>query len=117
MFGPEYARACGIAALEPLGIFLPGDKNYPGESVRAGVASSGDQQILRAAALSGRLGIRMRPDALPSCLRSAPCTPLQAAGCLTPSICRLTLSAMSACGWAQFAPSCSTTLVLNSTVQ
>lgn len=30
MFGPEYARACGIAALEPLGIFLPGDKNYPG---------------------------------------------------------------------------------------
>jgi len=31
MFGPEYARACGIEALEPLGIFLPGDKNYPGE--------------------------------------------------------------------------------------
>ena len=30
MFGPEYARACGIAALEPLGVFLPGDKNYPG---------------------------------------------------------------------------------------
>lgn len=30
MFGPEYARSCGIAALEPLGIFLPGDKNYPG---------------------------------------------------------------------------------------
>lgn len=30
MFGPEYARACGIQALEPLGIFLPGDKNYPG---------------------------------------------------------------------------------------
>jgi len=30
MFGPEYARACGIEALEPLGIFLPGDKNYPG---------------------------------------------------------------------------------------
>ena len=30
MFGPEYARYCGIEALEPLGIFLPGDKNYPG---------------------------------------------------------------------------------------
>lgn len=30
MLGPEYARACGIAALEPLGVFLPGDKNYPG---------------------------------------------------------------------------------------
>lgn len=26
----EYARACGISALEPLGIYLPGDKNYPG---------------------------------------------------------------------------------------
>ncbi len=30
MFGPEYARSCGIEALEPLGIFLPGDKTYPG---------------------------------------------------------------------------------------
>eukprot|EP00898_Chlorokybus_atmophyticus_P006807 jgi/Chlat1/7127/Chrsp57S06809 len=30
MLGPEYARACGINALEPLGIYLPGDKNYPG---------------------------------------------------------------------------------------
>ena len=30
MFGPEYARACGIEALEPLGVYLPGDKNYPG---------------------------------------------------------------------------------------
>nr|XP_019707710.1 chlorophyll a-b binding protein 7, chloroplastic isoform X3 [Elaeis guineensis] len=28
--GPEYARYCGIEALEPLGIYLPGDKNYPG---------------------------------------------------------------------------------------
>lgn len=27
---PEYARACGIEALEPLGVYLPGDKNYPG---------------------------------------------------------------------------------------
>lgn len=34
MFGPEYARACGIAALEPLGVYLPGDKNYPGEGSR-----------------------------------------------------------------------------------
>ena len=30
MFGPEYARSKGPAALEPLGIYLPGDKNYPG---------------------------------------------------------------------------------------
>ncbi|KAL2895163.1 Chlorophyll a-b binding protein 7 chloroplastic [Bienertia sinuspersici] len=28
--GPEYARYCGVEALEPLGIFLPGDINYPG---------------------------------------------------------------------------------------
>lgn len=28
--GPEYARFCGIEALEPLGIYLPGDTNYPG---------------------------------------------------------------------------------------
>lgn len=28
--GPEYARYCGIDALEPLGIYLPGDVNYPG---------------------------------------------------------------------------------------
>ncbi len=34
MFGPEYARACGIEALEPLGIYLPGDKNYPGKPLR-----------------------------------------------------------------------------------
>ena len=31
MFGPEYARSQGTAALEPLGIYLPGDKNYPGK--------------------------------------------------------------------------------------
>eukprot|EP00891_Asterochloris_glomerata_P003407 jgi/Astpho2/3407/Aster-04740 len=30
MFGPEYARACGIEALEPFGIHSSGDKNYPG---------------------------------------------------------------------------------------
>lgn len=31
MSGPELARSTGIAALEPLGIFLEGqDKNYPG---------------------------------------------------------------------------------------
>ncbi|CAN6440713.1 unnamed protein product [Victoria cruziana] len=30
MVGPEYARYCGIDALEPLGIYLPGDVNYPG---------------------------------------------------------------------------------------
>ncbi|KAL5707327.1 Chlorophyll a-b binding protein 7 [Ranunculus cassubicifolius] len=30
MVGPEYARYCGIEALEPLGIYLPGDTNHPG---------------------------------------------------------------------------------------
>lgn len=30
MYGPEYARSCGINSLEPLGVYLPGDKNYPG---------------------------------------------------------------------------------------
>ncbi|CAI5966946.1 unnamed protein product [Closterium sp. NIES-64] len=30
MLGPEYARYTGIAALEPLGVFLPGDINHPG---------------------------------------------------------------------------------------
>lgn len=30
MGGPEWARAVGIKGLEPLGIFLPGDRNYPG---------------------------------------------------------------------------------------
>ncbi|CAN1809198.1 Chlorophyll a-b binding protein 7, chloroplastic [Linum perenne] len=33
MVGPEYARYCGIEALEPLGIYLPGDENYPGGSL------------------------------------------------------------------------------------
>ncbi|KAF3650617.1 putative F-box/LRR-repeat protein-like [Capsicum annuum] len=30
MVGSEYARYCGIEALEPLEIYLPGDINYPG---------------------------------------------------------------------------------------
>jgi light-harvesting complex II chlorophyll a/b binding protein 7 len=30
MGGPEYARACGMEALEPLGLFLPGERDYPG---------------------------------------------------------------------------------------
>lgn len=30
MFGPEFARSKGVGALEPLGIYLPGDINYPG---------------------------------------------------------------------------------------
>lgn len=33
MGGPEYARYCGIEALEPVGVFLPGDTNYPGGAV------------------------------------------------------------------------------------
>ncbi|PNW87142.1 hypothetical protein CHLRE_02g110750v5 [Chlamydomonas reinhardtii] len=30
MGGPEYARYVGIRSLEPVGVFLPGDQNYPG---------------------------------------------------------------------------------------
>merc|ERR1711976_637411 len=30
MGGPEYARYVGIKSLEPVGVFLPGEKNYPG---------------------------------------------------------------------------------------
>lgn len=30
MLGPEYARSCGINALEPVGWYLPGCENYPG---------------------------------------------------------------------------------------
>ncbi|KAF6266363.1 chlorophyll a/b-binding protein [Scenedesmus sp. NREL 46B-D3] len=30
MGGPEYARQVGIKSLEPVGVFLPGDQNYPG---------------------------------------------------------------------------------------
>ena len=29
MGGPEYARFVGIRSLEPVGVYLPGDKNYP----------------------------------------------------------------------------------------
>ncbi|KAI3428160.1 hypothetical protein D9Q98_006543 [Chlorella vulgaris] len=48
MFGPEYARSCGIAALEPLGIFLPGDKNYPGGWVFDPLNLSGDAESYEA---------------------------------------------------------------------
>jgi light-harvesting complex II chlorophyll a/b binding protein 7 len=30
MGGPEYARFVGIDSLQPVGTFLPGDKDYPG---------------------------------------------------------------------------------------
>lgn len=30
MSGPELARSTGIDSLEPLGLYLPGDSNYPG---------------------------------------------------------------------------------------
>lgn len=30
MGGPEYARSVGLAGLEPVGIFLPGTRDYPG---------------------------------------------------------------------------------------
>lgn len=77
MFGPEYARACGIAALEPLGVFLPGDKNYPGG------------WVLRVN--NGRLfspSVAEPPWGLPCCcaavlwLGGAPC-PLQSPAALT----------------------------------
>eukprot|EP00890_Picochlorum_soloecismus_P003475 jgi/Picsp_1/4128/NSC_01637-R1_chlorophyll a b-binding protein len=48
MFGPEYARACGIQALEPLGIFLPGDKNYPGGWLFDPLNLSSDPKIYEA---------------------------------------------------------------------
>ncbi|GJT17182.1 transcription factor, MADS-box [Tanacetum coccineum] len=39
---PEYARYCGIEALEPLGIYLPGDINYPGDTLFDPLNLSGD---------------------------------------------------------------------------
>jgi len=30
MGGPEYARYVGIDSLVPVGVYLPGDKDYPG---------------------------------------------------------------------------------------
>lgn len=48
MFGPEYARSCGIEALEPLGIFLPGDKNYPGGPLFDPLNLSADAQRFEA---------------------------------------------------------------------
>ena len=44
MFGPEYARLCGIEALEPLGIFLPGNENYPGGWLFDPLALSADAE-------------------------------------------------------------------------
>lgn len=31
--GPEYARHVGLKGLEPVGIFIPGDSNYPGSAL------------------------------------------------------------------------------------
>ena len=46
MFGPEYARSKGPAALEPLGIYLPGDKNYPGKERMAHTTRLVDWAVL-----------------------------------------------------------------------
>ena len=46
MFGPEYARSKGPAALEPLGIYLPGDKNYPGKECMAHSTPAVDWAVL-----------------------------------------------------------------------
>ena len=102
MFGPEYARACGIAALEPLGIYLPGDKNYPGAcrllGIVVGYTGSWDT---RAATLCWyapvvHRGRHVRP--VPRILHTPCLTSPQAAGCSTRLACRLTQSATSACG-------------------
>lgn len=59
MGGPEYARYVGIKGLEPVGIFLPGDANYPG-GARLGGAGHDALRVLRvggsrlAIALPGR---------------------------------------------------------------
>lgn len=47
MSGPELARSTGPAALEPLGIFLPGDQNWPGGRVfdLAGLAANPDAAV------------------------------------------------------------------------
>jgi light-harvesting complex II chlorophyll a/b binding protein 7 len=44
MGGPEYARQVGIKSLEPVGVFLPGDENYPGGAPfdPLGLADDGD---------------------------------------------------------------------------
>ena len=47
MFGPEYARSCGIEALEPLGVYLPGDKNYPGNQESAIARVFGGNEVAR----------------------------------------------------------------------
>lgn len=64
MFGPEYARACGAGALEPLGIALP-DKNYPGGAFRKDcsrlrTAGTLDRASLRRLQLGGQaFGVNM----------------------------------------------------------
>lgn len=100
MFGPEYARACGIAALEPLGVFLPGDKNYPGDTH---ICAMGSLTCTAPAAL--RYGVQLALLLLVLLLLLTPLTyprPFpQAAGCLTLSIWRQTPSGTSACGSAK----------------
>jgi hypothetical protein len=65
MSGPELARSTGIAALEPLGIFLPGqDKNYPGGTAfdplnLAGGRNSGDREGERASPAERELRLRV----------------------------------------------------------
>ncbi|KAF6149541.1 hypothetical protein GIB67_003689 [Kingdonia uniflora] len=43
---PEYARYCRIEALEPLGIYLPGDINYPGGALFDPLGLSKDPILL-----------------------------------------------------------------------
>ncbi|KAF8057921.1 sdhb [Scenedesmus sp. PABB004] len=52
MGGPEYARQVGIKSLEPVGVFLPGDQNYPGGAPfdPLGLAQRPDAFVAQAAA-------------------------------------------------------------------
>jgi len=44
MGGPEYARYVGIKSLEPVGIFLPGNPNYPGSQLFDPLGFSNDAE-------------------------------------------------------------------------
>ena len=61
MSGPEAARAAGPGGLEPVGIFLPGDQNYPGGALfdPLGLAADPDAAVrLRVAEIKhGRLAM------------------------------------------------------------
>lgn len=80
MFGPEYARSCGSNALEPLGIYLPGDQNYPGQHLcclARPLLSCGHMCwywiIAQVKFLMPRLAPWQQPSALQHAVACAPC--------------------------------------------